>query len=126
MPTDGLRALRDQMNETRSLGFELARDRQRELGQRVRALLAGRGLASVAAADYEAPSVVVSYAKDADMVARFAEAGVQVAAGVPLMVGEPADYRAFRIGLFGLDKLLDVDGTVARLEAALDTVLGAG
>ena len=38
----------------------------------------------------------------------------QVAAGVPLMVGEPADYRAFRIGLFGLDKLADVDEAILR------------
>ena len=38
-----------------------------------------------------------------------AAAGVQVAAGVPLMVGEGEDYRAFRIGLFGIDKLKDVN-----------------
>ena len=62
---------------------------------------------------------MVSYTQYADIVPRFAKAGAQVAAGVPLMCGEPADYRAFRIGLFGLDKLSDVDGTVARLEKAL-------
>jgi aspartate aminotransferase-like enzyme len=78
---------------------------------------------SVAGPEYEAPCVVVSYTPHADIVARFGRAGAQVAAGVPLMVGEPADYRAFRIGLFGLDKLSDVDGTVARLEKAVTEAL---
>jgi alanine-glyoxylate transaminase / serine-glyoxylate transaminase / serine-pyruvate transaminase len=124
LPTDGLRRLRDQMNETEAFGFERARQRQVELGRRVRALLAERGLPSVAGPGFEAPCVVVSYTKDADIVARFASAGAQVAAGVPLMCGEPADYRAFRIGLFGLDKLYDVDGTVARLTNALAQATG--
>jgi aspartate aminotransferase-like enzyme len=119
MPTDGLRRLRDLMVETQTFGFERARQRQVELGRRVRALLAERGFASVAGPGFEAPCVVVSYTQDADLVARFAKAGAQVAAGVPLQCGEPADYRAFRIGLFGLDKLHDVDGTVARFEKAL-------
>ncbi len=92
----------------------------------MRALLAERGFASVAGPGFEAPCVVVSYTKDADLVARFARAGVQVAAGVPLMCGEPADYRAFRIGLFGLDKLYDVDGTVARIEEKLAQATGSG
>jgi aspartate aminotransferase-like enzyme len=116
MPTDSLRRLRDLMIETESYGFERLRERQIELGRRVRAVLARRGFPSVAGPGFESPCVVVSYTKDPDIVARFAKAGVQVAAGVPLMCGEPADYRAFRIGLFGLDKLFDVDATVARLE----------
>jgi len=85
---------------------------------------ATRGFASVAGPGFEAPCVVVSYTKDADIVPRFAKAGAQVAAGVPLMCGEPADYRAFRIGLFGLDKLYDVDATVTRLEQALAQATG--
>ncbi len=119
MPTDSLRRLRELMVETERFGFEHAKERQRALGQRVRALLAERGFTSVAAPGFEAPCVVVSYTDDADIVAKFARAGAQVAAGVPLMCGEPADYRAFRIGLFGLDKLGDVDATVARLEQKL-------
>jgi aspartate aminotransferase-like enzyme len=119
MPTDGLRRLREVMEETESYGFGSVRERQIELGRRVRALLADHGFPSVAGPGFEAPCVVVSYTKDADIVARFAKAGAQVAAGVPLMCDEPDDYRAFRIGLFGLDKLYDVDGTVARLEQAL-------
>jgi len=124
MPTDSLRRLRDLMIETEQAGFENLRERQIELGQRVRKLLAERGLASVAGPGFEAPCVVVSYTPHADMVARFAKAGAQVAAGVPLMCGEPADYRVFRIGLFGLDKLCDVDGTVARLAKALTQAIG--
>ena len=119
MPTDSLRRLRDLMIETEAFGFEKLRERQHELGRRVRTFLAKRGFASVAGPGFEAPCVVVSYTQHADIVPRFAKAGAQVAAGVPLMCGEPADYRAFRIGLFGLDKLGDVDGTVARLEKAL-------
>ena len=119
MPTDSLRRLRDLMIETETFGFEKLRERQLELGLRVRKLLAERGFRSVAGPGFEAPCVVVSYTQQADIVPRFAKAGAQVAAGVPLMCGEPADYRAFRIGLFGLDKLGDVDGTVARLEKAL-------
>jgi aspartate aminotransferase-like enzyme len=124
LPTDSLRRLRDLMNETEKLGFERLRERQIELGRRVRQLLAEHGLPSVAGAGFEASCVVVSYTKTADIVARFAKAGAQVAAGVPLMCGEPADYRAFRVGLFGLDKLNDVDGTVARLEKALTQATG--
>ncbi len=119
MPTDSLRRLRDLMIETEKFGFEKLRERQLELGRRVRQLLAERGFPSVAGPGFEAPCVVVSYTQHADIVPRFAKAGAQVAAGVPLMCGEPADYRAFRIGLFGLDKLADVDGTVGRLEKAL-------
>jgi len=119
MPTDSLRRLRDLMIETEKAGFEKLRERQFELGQRVRKLLAERGFPSVAGDGFEAPCVVVSYTQHADIVARFGKAGAQVAAGVPLMCGEPADYRAFRIGLFGLDKLANVDATVARLTKAL-------
>ncbi len=112
------------MIETEKFGFEKLRERQLELGRRVRALFKERGLPSVAGAGFEAPCVVVSYTKATDMVPRFAKAGAQVAAGVPLQCGEPADYRAFRIGLFGLDKLGDVDGTVARLTKALTQAMG--
>ena len=89
----------------------------------MRALLASRGLPSVAGPGFEAPCVVVYYTELADIVPRFAQAGAQVAAGVPLMCGEPADYRAFRVGRFGLDKLSDIDGTVARLDTALTQAL---
>src|SRR5690606_10972182 len=123
LPTDGLRRLRDVMNETRVLGFEQSRERQIELGRRVRALLAERGFPSVAAEGFEAPCVVVSYTDEPDIVARFGKAGAQVATGVPLMCGEPEDYQAFRIGLFGLDKLTNIDGTVARLSDALERAL---
>ena len=124
MPTDSLRRLRDLMVETEKAGFEKLRQRQLELGQRVRKMLAERGFPSVAGPGFEAPCVVVSYTQHADIVARFGKAGAQVAAGVPLMCGEPADYRAFRIGLFGLDKLTDVDGTVARITKALTQATG--
>ncbi len=122
MPTGALRQFRDTAQETVGLGLAHLKERQQTLGQRVRALLAENGYPSVAAAGFEAPGVVVSYTDDAAISsgAKFVAAGLQAAAGVPLMCDEPEGFRTFRVGLFGLDKWADVDGTVARLEAALN------
>jgi len=124
MPTDALKVFRGRMIETREFGFDLARDRQWELGTRVRALVTRHGFKSVAAPGFEAPGVVVSYTRDPEFQngRKFAAEGMQIAAGVPLMCDEPADFRTFRLGLFGLDKLGDVDGTVVRLETVLDKI----
>jgi aspartate aminotransferase-like enzyme len=124
MPTDGLRILRDVMAETAQIGFEKVMSAQLELGARVRTLLAERGIASVAAPGFEAPGVVVVYTDEDDLKSgkRFLETGVQIAAGVPLECDEGTDFKTFRIGLFGLDKLQDVDQAVARFEQALDSV----
>jgi len=122
LPTDGLVQLRDAMRETALFGFDAARSAQQALGERVRSLLAARGIRSVAAEGFQAPCVVVSYTDRADWAntQAFARQGLQVAAGVPLACDEPADFRSFRIGLFGLDKLMNVDRTVATFERALD------
>ncbi len=124
MPTDALTVLRDTMMEVRDFGFDRARDAQWELGRRVRTLLEGRGFASVAREGFQAPGVVVSYTGDPAIQngSRFAAAGLQIAAGVPLMCDEPPDFRSFRLGLFGLDKLSDIDRAVGNLAAALDTL----
>ncbi|MBD3898304.1 alanine--glyoxylate aminotransferase family protein [Halomonas sp. ML-15] len=119
MPTDGLRRLRDIMAETEAYGFDKVRAEQLELGERVRTLLSEHGFKSVAAAGFQAPGVVVSYSDDAGIAAKFAAAGLQVAGGVPLMCDEGDDFRTFRIGLFGLDKLHHVERSVAALETAL-------
>ncbi|MDE2875693.1 MAG: aminotransferase class V-fold PLP-dependent enzyme [Gemmatimonadota bacterium] len=125
MPTDALRMSAEAMADTEAFGFARARRRQWELGSRVRGLLAGRGFPSVAAAGFEAPGVVVGHTDDPAVQngTRFAAAGLQTAAGVPLMCGEPEGFRTFRIGLFGLDKLADVDRAVRSLESALDTIV---
>jgi aspartate aminotransferase-like enzyme len=127
LPTDALTQVRDVMQETRARGFELVRTQQWALGEAVRAALEGRGFKSVAAPGFRAPGVVVSYTDDAGIHTSkaFAALGLQTAAGVPLQCDEPADFKSFRIGLFGLDKLADVAGTVARLEAALDQLAPA-
>mgnify|MGYP001806158185 CR=1 FL=1 len=126
MPTDALTHTRDVMLETRALGFEKLRAQQMELGRKVRALLVSKGLPSVAAEGFQAPGVVVSYTRDDGLHTgkAFIGNGLQTAAGVPLQCDEPADYKTFRIGLFGLDKLQHVDRTVANLEAALNRILG--
>lgn len=128
MPTEGIRALRDRMVEMQALGLDRLQDAQWRLGQEVRALLAEHGVASVAAPDYAAPGVVVAYTDDPEIQAgrRFAALGLQTAAGVPLMVDEGPDYRSFRLGLFGIDKLVDVDATLARLRPAFAEIWPKG
>jgi aspartate aminotransferase-like enzyme len=125
MPTDALRDFRDTMLETREYGFERLKEAQWELGNAVRAILADKDIVSVASDGFGAPGVVVSYTSDAEVQTgkRFAAQGMQIAAGVPLQCDEPADFRTFRIGLFGLDKLYNVEGTLARLKRVVDQVL---
>ncbi|MGP9558035.1 aminotransferase class V-fold PLP-dependent enzyme [Psychrobacter sp. AOP7-A1-24] len=125
MPTDSLRQFRDAVNEAKTIGFDKLCDAQWTLGKRIREVLEAKGVESVAAEGFKAPGVVVSYTDRDDMHkgSAFAEIGVQIAAGVPLKVGEPDNFKTFRLGLFGLDKLTDIDGTVERFEAALDKVL---
>lgn len=125
MPTDSLRQFRDTVHEATEVGFDKLCEAQWELGKRIRKVLADKGIESVAAEGFEAPGVVVAYTDRDDMHkgSAFAEAGMQIAAGVPLQVGEPENFKTFRLGLFGLDKLTDVDGAVQRFEKALDEVL---
>ena len=124
LPTESLARLRDVMQEAEAIGFEKLKVAQQELGRKVRALLVKKGIPSVAAAGFEAPGVVVSYTEDADIQngKKFLAAGLQTAAGVPLQCDEPADFRTFRIGLFGLDKLGNVDRTVRHLDKALQQI----
>lgn len=125
MPTDGLRAFRDTILETKDFGFAKLCDAQWALGDAVRAALAKKGLRSVAAEGFGSPGVVVTYTDDPAVQngSKFAAEAMQIAAGVPLQCDEPEDFRTFRIGLFGLDKLYDVDATLARLLPVLDRVL---
>lgn len=125
MPTDALTRLSEVMRETQIYGFDKVCAEQHTLGLKVRALLEGRGIKSVAAKGFQAPGVVVSYTTDVGMhnSKKFLALGLQTAAGVPLQCDEPADFMTFRIGLFGLDKLHNPDRCVAQLEAALDEMV---
>jgi len=125
MPTDGLVTFSRMMNEMKQIGFATVYHRQQELGDRVRSLLSMKGFKSVAADGYGAPGVVVCYTDDPAIQngSKFAELGLQIAAGVPLRCGEPDGFSTFRLGLFGLDKLNNIDAAVATLEKALDQVL---
>eukprot|EP01104_Vermistella_antarctica_P006589 TRINITY_DN1729_c0_g1_i1.p1 TRINITY_DN1729_c0_g1~~TRINITY_DN1729_c0_g1_i1.p1 ORF type:complete len:384 (+),score=123.86 TRINITY_DN1729_c0_g1_i1:1155-2306(+) len=122
-PTDAILKFRDAVNETTDLGLEKMKAAAQELGKRVRAILEKNGFKSVAAEENKAPGVVVSYAPDAVMGGRFAEQGLQIAGGVPFKIDEPEGMFTFRIGLFGIDKLADVDGTVATFEKAIDAIV---
>ena len=125
MPTDALGRVRDVMLETEQYGFDKVKAEQLELGQRVRALLEGKGFPSVSAKGFQAPGVVVSYTDDPEIQSgkKFLAAGLQTAAGVPLQCDEPADFRTFRVGLFGLDKLHNVERSVQFLDEALKRIL---
>jgi len=122
MPTDALARLDEVMRETKEYGFEKVRQEQIELGSKVRALLERRGIVSVAAEGFKAPGVVVSYTSDPEIQSskKFLAQGLQTAAGVPLMCDEPANFSTFRIGLFGLEKLHNVDRSVGHMAEALD------
>jgi aspartate aminotransferase-like enzyme len=125
MPTDSLRVFRDMMLDAKAYGFAKLKEQQQALGDKVRVVLESKGLPSVAAAGFKAPGVVVSYTTDADFQngKKFLAQGLQIAAGVPLQCDERADFRTFRVGLFGIDKLQNVDRTVAQLAAALDKIV---
>lgn len=122
MPTDALTRLREVMQETKAYGFEKVRQEQIELGKRVRDLLETRSIQSVAAEGYKAPGVVVSYTTDPEIQnsKKFLALGLQTAAGVPLQCDEPANFMTFRIGLFGLEKLHNIDRSVEHISMALD------
>lgn len=125
MPTDGLQHFRDVMFETKEFGFDRAKENQFELGRRVRELLESKGIKSVSAEGFQAPGVIVNFTDRADFqnTSRFAQEGLQVAAGVPLQCGEGEEFKTFRLGLFGLDKLKNIDRTVDQLVKALDAIL---
>lgn len=124
MPTDALTRLRDAMAETETYGFDKVRTEQVALGRAVRNMLAEHGFPSVAADGFQAPGVVVSYTTDPEIQSskKFLVLGLQTAAGVPLQCDEPADFRTFRLGLFGLEKWHNVDRTVQHLAQALDAL----
>ena len=123
-PTDGLKNFRDVMKETQGLGFEAMKEAQIDLGNKIRAILEEHGYKSVAADGYKSPGVIVSYTNDPAIKsgAKFSQAGMQIAGGVPLKCGEPEDFSTFRIGLFGLDKLTNIQRTVETFASTLATV----
>ncbi|SVA73792.1 uncharacterized protein METZ01_LOCUS126646, partial [marine metagenome] len=113
-PTDGLKIFRENILEIKKIGYQKTTDLQIQLGQKMRKLTEDFGYVSVAAEGYKAPTVIVNYTSEEDMKSgkKFADLGVQIAAGMPLEIGEPSDFMSFRIGLFGIDKLLNIDRTV--------------
>ncbi|MEM7333116.1 MAG: aminotransferase class V-fold PLP-dependent enzyme [Chloroflexota bacterium] len=125
MPTDAITSFRDVMKETEAYGFDKVKAEQLELGEKVRELLESKGFKSVAAEGFQAPGVVVSYTDDVGIKSgsKFKEVGLQIAAGVPLACDEPDTFQTFRLGLFGLDKLHNVERSVATLEEALNQIL---
>ena len=121
MPTDALLQFRDTMLETAAYGFDKVCAEQVELGRQVREMLKAKGYRSVAAPGFEAPGVVVCHTDDPDMQngSKMRAKGLQIAAGVPLQCDEGPEFRTFRIGLFGLDKLHNPERCVTQLETAL-------
>ena len=124
MPTDALKILRNVMKETQSIGFEKLKSAQIALGTKVRDMLVAKRYPSVAAPGFQSPGVVVSYTTDPDIQSgkKFIALGLQTAAGVPLQCDEGPEFKTFRLGLFGLEKLQNIDRTVKHLEHALNAL----
>lgn len=124
MPTDALCVLHDAVREARQVGLDTLKAAQFDLGAQARALLAQYGYASVAAEGFAAPGVIVAYTDNPDLQSgrAFAAQGLQIAAGVPLQIGESADFKSFRLGLFGFDKLTDIPAALAPLRRALEAI----
>lgn len=127
MPTDALRDFHEISVETLKVGLPELKENQLELGKQARAALDERGLTSVSAPGYQAPGVLVYHSPsdtaNPEMMAKFKKHSLQIAMGVPWQLDEPEGMKTFRLGLFGLDKLGDIDGTLSTLTAALDPVL---
>ena len=123
MPTDSLRVFRDVMLEAKEIGFAALKKQQQLLGKQMRDLCA-QHFTSVAAPGFEAPSVLVHHTIDPNIKngKKFSNLGIQIAAGVPLQCDEPADFQSFRIGLFGIDKLINVERTVSQFETVLKRI----
>ena len=121
MPTDSLVKFEKTVKETEEFGFENARDKQNYIGNHIRQLLESKGFKSVAADGFKATSVIVSYTENDSFQNGkiFAENGIQIAAGVPLECGEGSDFKTFRLGLFGLDKLKNPDRTISNFKNVL-------
>lgn len=127
MPTDALRDFHEVTVETLDIGLPALKEYQNSLGMQARAILDRRGLVSVAAPGFQAPGVLVYYSPNGvanpTMMQAFQKFGLQIAMGVPWKIDEPANLKTFRIGLFGLDKLTNIEKTLATMEDALDHVL---
>ncbi len=124
MPTDTIMMLRNIMQQGRAEGFEKLAQRQKQLGSKVRQLLVQNNYPSVADKGFEAAGVVVSYTTDKAIQsgALFKDYGVQIASGVPLACDEPDNFQTFRIGLFGLEKLRNVERTVQHIQQVLEKI----
>ena len=125
MPTDGLAGFLETYNEMADVGFDELKIRQIELGRQVRQSVEGHGFKSLAAEGFKSPTVIVSHTDRAELKngSAFTNVGLQIAAGVPLECGESADFQTFRIGLFGMDKLMNIDRTVSILDNALREIV---
>jgi len=129
VPTDALRDFHEISVETVKFGIPELKAGQIELGRVSRNSLEARGLISVSAPGSQAPGVLVFYSPtgvdNPTMMSNFKQQGLQIAMGVPWRIDEPEGLHTFRLGLFGLDKIGDIEGTVRTMESALDEVLAS-
>jgi aspartate aminotransferase-like enzyme len=106
------------------IGIDSLKARQIKLGVSVRNMMNEFGFKSLAADGFQSPTVVVCHTTRDDLKngSAFAAAGLQIAAGVPLQCGESDDLKTFRIGLFGIDKLMNEDRTLTHLRDCLKKI----
>jgi aspartate aminotransferase-like enzyme len=121
IPTDAIFQFHASMKETEAFGFNKIKQAQEELGLKVRTIFDKQQFYSIASEGYKAPTMMVYYTDDVNPHngKKFAAMGIQIASGVPLKFNKPENYRTFRIGLFGLNKLKNIDRTVKNLDNVL-------
>ena len=124
LPTDGLATFYQAYLEMVDIGIDSLKARQIKLGVSVRNMMNEFGFKSLAADGFQSPTVVVCHTTRDDLKngSAFAAAGLQIAAGVPLQCGESDDLKTFRIGLFGIDKLMNEDRTLTHLRDCLKKI----
>jgi len=123
LPTDSLLRLSTSLLQTREFGFERARKAQEELGQRVRSALEKAGFPSVAAEGYQAPGVVVSYTRDADIASgkKFRELGLQPMLGRTLTEADEQGCRRVCVVRARLLEEIDYVGDPLQLDLRVGT-----
>lgn len=126
LPTVGIEQFNQSLKQLEKIGAKKLNENQQKLGDNVRRLLEAKGMKSVSAPGFQSPTVLVHYVNDPAAVTKaFTEKGYRVAGGFGFFLGEPSKPKSFRIGLFGFDKLADVEKTTAEMKVLLDAVFGA-
>jgi alanine-glyoxylate transaminase/serine-glyoxylate transaminase/serine-pyruvate transaminase len=122
MPTDCIALFRNAALELKKFNLGRAKTTFGKLGASVVQMVQSNGFQTVAHPKFQASGIVVIYVnKNSQPPLLFKRERTQVAAGVPWMLLEPnpSEVATVRFGLFGDDKLKNIDKTTNKLAKAL-------